>query len=104
MESPRFPLPPTRRLIVAWGILASLTAGSMVAALGGFDAHTTKALGLGPAAVLMILSGLKAREILSVYLNLRASSGDWRGFFAALVGVILGAVLAGHLLIAALLS
>lgn len=85
-------LPSPRHLLVAWTVLCLLTVASMV--LGGLGT------GLVGAVVVLVLTVVKARQVLDVYLNLRASTPAWRGVFTALVLLAAGFTL-GSLLIAA---
>lgn len=87
----------TRRLVIAWSLLAGLTLASMVAGLVGVE--DTAALGWTMVAFILAVTWVKARQILAIYLNLRAAPAGWRGFFGGLVLVILGLILGGHLLV-----
>lgn len=93
--------PSPRTLLLTWGLLAGLTVVSLFTAIGEDGARSTAALGWVSVALILAVTWVKARQILAVYLNLRASTAGWRGFFAALVLVILAVILGGHLLLAA---
>lgn len=86
-------------LALTWALLAGLTVGSMATALSDGDAASTAALAGTQVALILALTALKARQILSVYLNLRTSSAGWRALFASFVLAILGIVLGGHVLV-----
>ncbi|MFA7429706.1 MAG: cytochrome C oxidase subunit IV family protein [Rhodospirillaceae bacterium] len=80
-------MPSPRQLVFAWTLLSALTVASMITgSLGG---------GLGGAAIILAVTIFKARQILHVYLNLRASTTGWRTLFTALIVLILGIVLSG---------
>lgn len=91
--------PARRALALTWALLAGLTVGSMATALSDGDATSTAALAGTQVALILALTALKARQIMHVYLNLRASTGGWRVLFTAFVLAILGVVLGGHLLV-----
>jgi heme/copper-type cytochrome/quinol oxidase subunit 4 len=86
-------------LALTWALLAGLTLGSMATALADGNAASTAALAGSQVALILALTAVKARQILHVYLNLRASTGGWRVLFAAFVLAILGVVLGGHVLV-----
>lgn len=86
-------------LALTWALLAGLTIGSLATALTDGDATSTAALAGTQVAVILALTALKARQILAIYLNLRASTAGWRVLFGAFVLAILGVVLGGHLLV-----
>jgi len=48
------------------------------------------------AAGVLALTIIKSRQILSVYLNLRASTSGWRTFFLAFILVIALSILAPY--------
>jgi hypothetical protein len=98
----RFPQPPLRRLFLSWGLLIALTGTSLAAALVGEDSRNGVPLAWFPLLILVASTFLKAKEILSVFLNLRASTGTWRGLFLVFVGVILAGVLVSHGILALL--
>jgi hypothetical protein len=83
-----------RRLLRAWAILVVLTAVPVAGTLvwGGTGSS-------GPIAVLVALAAsfVKARQVLDHFLDLRRSGPGWRGFFTALLLLILGGALACHL-------
>jgi hypothetical protein len=90
----RFPQPSLRRLFLSCGMLITLTGASLGAALLGGDGRPLESLAWLPLGILAATTVLKAREILSVFLNLRTSTPGWRGLFLTFVGLILGGVLA----------
>ncbi|MCF8479694.1 MAG: cytochrome C oxidase subunit IV family protein [Rhodospirillum sp.] len=98
----RFPQPPLRRLVLSWGLLVALTGASLAAALAGENSGSEVPLAWLPLLILVASTLLKTREILSVFLNLRASTAGWRGLFLVFVGVILAGVLASHGILALL--
>lgn len=74
----------TRRLLVAWAVLAALTAVTAVAA----RAIDHAPLHVASIVVLGLSSAGKARVILDHYLDLRLAPG-WRSTFTALlVGLV----------------
>ncbi|MGC2856544.1 cytochrome C oxidase subunit IV family protein [Novispirillum sp. DQ9] len=79
-------MPSPRRLVLAWAVLCTLTVVSMAAG--------TLGAGLTGAALILAMTLVKARQILDIYLNLKAASVGWRALFTALVVAILGIVLA----------
>lgn len=79
-------MPSARRLVLAWVLLTALTVASMVAGSMG--------AGMTGATVILAVTLIKARQILDIYLNLRAATTGWRVAFTALILLILGIVLA----------
>lgn len=102
MPSPDFTPPPPRRLFIAWLLLAGLTVTSLLAGLDGLSPTSTASLTPAAVASVLLATALKAREILRVYLNLRASTPGWRGTLTAFVVVIIAAVAGGQAIILAL--
>ncbi len=91
---------PTRpALVLTWLLLAGLTVGSMVTAFTDGNAASTAALTALQVTVILVLTAVKARQILSVFLNLRRSTAGWRALFAAFVIAILAVILGGHMVI-----
>lgn len=79
-------MPSPRRLVITWIVLSLLTVATMVTgSLGG---------GLSAAAIILAIAFVKARQILDIYLNLKAATAGWRALFTALVVLILAIVLA----------
>lgn len=71
-------LPGRQRLIRTWLILMALTCASMVGALVPMGDNGDR---LAWTGILTIVAAAyyKAHRIVMVYLNLRASSGGWKG-------------------------
>lgn len=83
----------TNRLFHTWLMLMALTGASIVAGRTGADAP----LGLAGVAVVLLAAGIKCRQILLDFLNLRAADGGWRsGFWSylALLGLLIFAAYA----------
>jgi len=87
--------PDARQLLWNWVVLVCLTLLSMSSAL--LDADSWEPLPLGAALLVLAATLFKCRQILWVYLNLRAAGRNWRVLLACLalgcVGVIAAAVL-----------
>lgn len=81
-------------LLRAWIVLVTLTVISVAGALIGGNAEGSS---LAAVLVALVASFVKARQVLDHFLGLRHSSAGWRGFFTALLLLILGAALACHL-------
>jgi hypothetical protein len=88
-------LPGKRRLLVTWGVLMALTVVSMVSAR--LDQASWEALPLWSAALVVLVTGFKAQQVLLVYLNLRQSSGTWKGTFISVITLTLLLISAGYL-------
>ncbi|WP_017431241.1 cytochrome C oxidase subunit IV family protein [Vreelandella jeotgali] len=88
-------MPGTRRLLTTWATLMALTIVSMVSAR--LDQDGWQALPLWSAALVVLVTGFKARQILLVYLNLRQSTGAWRGAFIGMITLTLLLISAGYL-------
>lgn len=88
-------MPGTRRLLTTWATLMVLTIVSMVSAR--LDQDGWQALPLWSAALVVLVTGFKARQILLVYLNLRQSTGAWRGAFIGMITLTLLLISAGYL-------
>jgi hypothetical protein len=86
--------PSARTLVRAWLVLVGLTLGTIVAGKTVGEANRLASLGLAWAAVLLLVTGLKARLILWRYLDLAASTPSWRGLLVAYLLVVMGVVLA----------
>lgn len=86
--------PSTRTLVRAWLALVGLSLVTMVAGKTVGEANRLASLGVAWAALLMLVTGLKARLILWRYLDLAASTPGWRGFLVAYLVAVLGVVLA----------
>lgn len=89
-------LPGTRRLLITWATLMTLTLVSMVSARLD-PAAQWQALPLGSAGLVLLASGFKAHRVLMIYLNLRAATAAWRGAFIGLLGLTLALVSGGYL-------
>jgi len=86
---------PTKKLLwVTWGLLMVLTAATMFG--GHADSQTSAPIGPLWVAGVLVLTIIKSRQILSVYLNLRASTFGWRTFFLAFILVIALSILAPY--------
>ncbi|MBX9635379.1 MAG: cytochrome C oxidase subunit IV family protein [Magnetospirillum sp.] len=81
-----------RRLFGAWLLLVGLTLISLTAALGFGRAEG----GLVAAAVALTASYFKARAVLDHFLDLRRAGSGWRGFFSAMLLVLLGGLMATY--------
>lgn len=88
-------LPTRRHLLLTWAVLMGLTVASLVAGRAGGDGGS---LGWTAVAAVLAVTFFKARQILMVYLNLRASTAMWRTTLAALVLVTCLVIMAGYLL------
>ena len=77
-----------KRLFAAWGLLVGLTMVSIVGGKAETGAMTT----LGPLlfALVMVVTTIKAHQILNVYLGLRHSSAAWRAGFGLSVWCLCG--------------
>ncbi|MEW5727902.1 MAG: cytochrome C oxidase subunit IV family protein [Pseudomonadota bacterium] len=82
----------SRRLTRAWLLLVGLTLVSLAAVLG-FGASEA---GMAAAAVALAAAFYKARLVLDHFLDLRRAEGGWRAFFAAMLAVILGGLMATY--------
>ncbi|HLN23841.1 MAG TPA: cytochrome C oxidase subunit IV family protein [Patescibacteria group bacterium] len=83
-------LPSHRQLWLCWAILMSMTAVSLWVGDPGGEA---KRLPLLSVAVLLAVAGVKAVQILWVFLNLRVSTLTWKATFVAFLLVIFAIVL-----------
>ncbi|MCC5859859.1 MAG: cytochrome C oxidase subunit IV family protein [Ectothiorhodospiraceae bacterium] len=90
-------LPGERKLLLTWGVLMGLTLVSLV---GGQVVGEGRAEPLAWWSVALVLGATyyKARQILMVYLNLRASTPGWKGLLRAFLVLTLGLILGGYLL------
>ncbi|WNK19802.1 cytochrome C oxidase subunit IV family protein [Halomonas piscis] len=88
-------LPGKRHLLITWGVLIALTVVSMVSAR--LDQDGWQALPLWSAALVVLVTGFKAQQILLVYLNLRQSTGAWKGAFIGIITLTLLLISAGYL-------
>ena len=88
--------PGPRLLLVNWGILVALTLVSMLSAL--LDAGNWQPLPVWSAMLVLAATLFKCRQIMWVYLNLRAAGKSWRVLLACLallsIGIIAAAILA----------
>lgn len=89
-------LPGARRLVMTWAILMGLTLVSMLSAQL-FETNSWQALPLWGALLVLISTGFKAHQVLTVYLNLRASTPAWKGAFVGLALLTLALILSGYL-------
>lgn len=88
-------LPGTKRLLHTWLILMALTIISMWSAQLGGDSRGVS-LPLWGVAIVLASAGFKVQQILMVYLNLRVSSGGWKGGFVCLLVATLLLVFLGY--------
>ncbi len=88
-------LPGTKRLLYTWLILMVLTIISMWSAQLGGDSRGVS-LPLWGIAIVIASAGFKVQQILMVYLNLRVSSGGWKGAFISLLVATLVLVFFGY--------
>ncbi len=88
-------LPGTKRLLVTWSILMVLTIISMWSAQLAGDSRAVS-LPLWGIAIVIVSAGFKVQQILMVYLNLRVSSGGWKGSFICLLVATLVLVFFGY--------
>lgn len=96
MSRPAVPFPSRRDLLRAWLLLAGLTLATMVAGGTLSEENRLETLGLAWAAVLLLVTGLKAWVILARYLNLARATGGWKGFLAAYLIVVLTLVFGAY--------
>ena len=89
--------PGRRRLVHTWGVLMILTAASMAGGLLSLERDSAVAFWAG-ALVIAAATLFKAHRIVMVYLNLRASTGGWRGGLVVYLTVTTLVVLAGYVL------
>ncbi|MCB1700385.1 MAG: hypothetical protein KDI14_06050 [Halioglobus sp.] len=82
-------LPGTRRLLLTWLLLVTLTLLSMFSAQLGGDAQWRQ-LPLWGVMLILASAGFKVQQILMVYLNLGVSSAGWKsGFMLLLIATLL---------------
>lgn len=81
-----------RTLFKAWLVLVGLTLMSLAVVLGLGRSEG----GLVAAAVALVASYVKARAVLDHFLGLRHAGKGWRGFFSALLMVLLGGLMATY--------
>ena len=93
-------LPTTRRLIVAWLLLMTLTAATMV--WGRAGSGDTTPLGAAWVAALLAVTFFKASRVLMVYLNLRVSTQGWKVLFHAFLIAIVVPILGAYAIAASL--
>jgi len=89
-------LPGKRRLISTWLILMALTLLSMLSAQLT-NANTWLPLPLWGAGLILAITGFKVHQVLMVYLNLRVSSGGWKGGFLCLLTATLLVIFSGYI-------
>jgi membrane protease YdiL (CAAX protease family) len=93
MSGPETSFPSRRALLATWVALVVLTLVTAVAGGTLLQADPAAPLGLVSAALLLLAAGLKARLILTRYLNLRVAGEGWRFLFTVWVGLVLLVVL-----------
>ncbi|MFH1804442.1 MAG: cytochrome C oxidase subunit IV family protein [Pseudomonadota bacterium] len=84
--------------VIVWAVAVGMTVTSLFAA-GATDGTTANILGIVPVMVIMMAGLIKAWLILQYYLEMRLSSGSWRGLFMAFLIVIGGGVVAAQMLL-----
>lgn len=92
MNSPETRSETDRRLLRAWGFLVGLTLVSLTVVL--VFGHSEA--GLVAAAVALLASYFKARAVLDHFLDLRRADKGWRGFFSAMLIVLLSCLMATY--------
>ncbi|MGD9661948.1 MAG: cytochrome C oxidase subunit IV family protein [Porticoccaceae bacterium] len=88
-------LPGKNRLLRTWLALMLLTLISMLSALAGTADWSP--LPIWGALLVLVSTGFKVQQVLMVYLNLRVSSGGWKGGFLCLLAAILLLIFSGYL-------
>lgn len=86
------PADTNRRLLRAWGLLVGLTVLSLTAVLVFGHSET----GLVAAGVALTASYFKARAVLDHFLDLRRADKGWRGFFSAMLIILLVCLMATY--------
>jgi len=81
-----------KTLFKAWLVLVGLTLVSLAVVLGLGRSEG----GLVAAAVALVAAYVKARAVLDHFLGLRHAGKGWRGFFSALLMVLLGGLMATY--------
>lgn len=79
-----------KRLSFAWGLLVLLTLVTIVG--GRAETGAMAPLGMPLFGLLMVVTAVKAQQILSVYLGLSTSSPGWRAGFAVAVWGLCGLI------------
>lgn len=79
-----------KRLLIAWVVLVVLTLVTIVG--GRAETGAMAPLGAGLFALLMVVTTIKAQQILNIYLGLRESSPGWRVGFAFSIWGLCGLV------------
>jgi hypothetical protein len=82
----------SRRLARAWALLVGLTLISLTVSLYFRQGEA----GLPAAAIALTAAYLKARAVLDHFLGLRRAGKGWRGFFSAMLLVLLGGLMATY--------
>jgi hypothetical protein len=88
-------LPGPRRLLITWGILMGLTLLSLASAQVTGEGRLAP-LAWWSAALVLVATFYKVRQILMVYLNLRVSTATWRGTFIAFLLLTLALIGLGY--------
>ncbi|MCB1676742.1 MAG: hypothetical protein KDI01_10650 [Halioglobus sp.] len=89
-------LPGKSRLLRAWLALMMLTLVSMLSARLASDTDWLP-LPVWGAVLVLASTGFKVQQVLMVYLNLRVSSGGWKGGFLCLLAATLLLIFSGYL-------
>ncbi|HZW03259.1 MAG TPA: cytochrome C oxidase subunit IV family protein [Anaerolineaceae bacterium] len=79
-------------LFRTWLLLVGLTLASLAAAFGLERGEG----GMIAAAVALVAAYVKCRAVLDHFLGLRTAGAGWRGFFSALLLVLLGGLMATY--------
>ncbi|MDP2698446.1 cytochrome C oxidase subunit IV family protein [Thalassospira sp.] len=85
--------------VIVWAVAVGMTVTSLLAAGATEGTATANILGIVPVMVIMIAGLIKAWLILQYYLEMRFSTGSWRGLFMAFLIVIGGGVVAAQALL-----
>jgi hypothetical protein len=89
-------LPGNKRLLVTWLVLMLLTLISMWSAQLNSTAGWLP-LPIWGIALVLLSAAFKVQQILMVYLNLRVSSGGWKGGFICLLAATVLLVFSAYL-------
>lgn len=89
-------LPGTRRLLITWLVLMTLTLLSMLSAQLT-NAAAWLPLPIWGAVLVLVSTGFKVQQVLMVYLNLRVSSASWKGGFLCLLAATLLLIFSGYI-------
>ncbi len=93
----RHALPGPRLLLLTWAVLMALTAISMLGAQVVGEGRL-QPLAWWSASLVLAVTYYKARQVIMVYLNLRASTPAWKATLNAFLLTSLGLIAIGYLL------